>query len=923
MKTPGLQYWNNKFVAYMHDPVDKVFHIPGHEKRAGDIISQFGLNMPNDRFWKLADSMASGFERGQVPSYSKNENENGAVNFLENPIITHPTASDAQLQLELPDELKNLDSGSAAGIINKEVIKAVSDYIGTTDDQTGYSGKFQGDPELFARARFFYTHLGLRFKLAEENVASLGGLWHRIPADSRFPDHSIWQHNALTSAIYSCMELSESEKDIGMMVFSITPVQDFIGRARKLRDFWTGSVLLSWLAFEGIRWVCENLGPDHLLYPSLIDQPLMNEYLKSQWQIDDIMSLNSTRDIASFPNKFLFLVPLNRSEDIAADIRNHIKKEWTALCRRGEEKLTSVLNLSEKGEERDHISRMFERQAHDFWEFTWASVQILTRDNNKDMAAFLPEKVYKKQMDLLGIFNEIIKDKKYFDKSGRGVLYSVTHSLTQSVLAASKTVKQVRRGDEIGEKCHMCGEFEVLHSKKYTGDIKASEYKSNIDDFWNQLRQQWGREADFGGENEKLCSLCLLKRILYRVFEGPGSHWQEHILSSTFEKNSQYPSTTELSLFNYFERKRVNKKERPSIAQSLHDNSDDTLKGKGLKNRDKYYAILLMDGDKMGQLVSGAALASTWKSIMHPDIKNRLTSSNFNWGFKDNWEKIFRDCPQRLLTPSIHAAISEALGDFAVYGVASIVKENHGKLIYAGGDDVCAVLPVDTALKAARKIRDYYSTAFQVISEGSPIRPVSGVWKVERGKLSTNLGKGKVFIDGEEKIVNSISAGILICHHKENLSQMLRNTHGLLDDQAKNSAGRDACAIELRKRSGGSRYFIRKWDDPAWDSFLTIGTAAGQSVKDIESISKSLVYRLEKFRVGVEAVLNREGDGDDLLIAFVKRQLERSSLSQGMEDEFARKISEIIKVKNSDNGFDFVPEGLIVGSFLYGGEKID
>ena len=48
--TPGTEYWNNKFAAFMHDPFDKVFQIPGHENRAAELIKQYGLAMPNDKF---------------------------------------------------------------------------------------------------------------------------------------------------------------------------------------------------------------------------------------------------------------------------------------------------------------------------------------------------------------------------------------------------------------------------------------------------------------------------------------------------------------------------------------------------------------------------------------------------------------------------------------------------------------------------------------------------------------------------------------------------------------------------------------------------------------------------------------------------------------------------------------------------------
>ena len=275
-------------------------------------------------------------------------------------------------------------------------------------------------------------------------------------------------------------------------------------------------------------------------------------------------------------------------------------------------------------------------------------------------------------------------------------------------------------------------------------------------------------------------------------------------------------------------------------------------------------------------------------------------------------QKIFDKYPRRLLTPAIHSAISESLGDFAIYGVASIVKNCSGRLIYAGGDDVCAVLPVDTVFNAAQRIQKYYNAGFQIIQPDGVVKQVKDKWLMDKGKLSINLGTG----DGI-----SISAGILICHHKENLSIMIARAHTLLDTMAKEKAQRDACAIELKKRSGGSRYFVRKWNDKAWESFATIGKASGDTVKNIEAVSRSLVYRLEYFRDGIEAIIKSEENKDNkLLVAFIKKQLERSSIGKGDREEFSKKIADIIIETDQNNKPEFKPEGLIVGAFLFGGK---
>ncbi len=186
-----------------------------------------------------------------------------------------------------------------------QVLKGLSDY-------------FEKDPISFAPARFHYVHHVLRERLADENVGGLGGVWHRMPADTRIPDHSIWQHCALVSSLASCFELSP-EKRASILVFNITPVQDFIARARKLRDFWTGSLIFSWLAFEGIRKLIYLLGSDHILYPSLIGQPMVNWLLAKECGLGMLARAENTAGlagVASFPNKFVCLVPTGQEDSI-------------------------------------------------------------------------------------------------------------------------------------------------------------------------------------------------------------------------------------------------------------------------------------------------------------------------------------------------------------------------------------------------------------------------------------------------------------------------------------------------------------------------------------------------------------------------------------------------------------------------------
>ena len=99
-------------------------------------------------------------------------------------------------------------------------------------------------------------------------------------------------------------------------------------------------------------------------------------------------------------------------------------------------------------------------------------------------------------------------------------------------------------------------------------------------------------------------------------------------------------------------------------------------------------------------------------------------------------------------------------------------------------DDVCAILPLDTALKAADAIRKAYVMGFVRYGEDGA-EELQGTVPPGTAKLGLHLGKA-------DKI--SISGAIVIAHHKEPLREVLRDAHTVLDGIAKERAGRDALA---------------------------------------------------------------------------------------------------------------------------------
>ncbi len=936
-----IDYWIHKTKAFLHDPPDKALHIPGHEERANELLAATGLvgSSLSKEEYQVADIIASGMDRATLPGYDKtDEQKNGAIDFSKTPVITHPTGGDSGVTVTLPSPLAN-NERQAMETIAAEMQALIREDLGTVAGSgLGLSEKplYRNNEDTFAPARFHYLFFLLRRRLADKNIGGLGGLWHRLPADTRLPDHSVWQHNGLVSALASSRKLSQEQK-ASLMVFSLTPVQDFVSKARKLRDYWSGSVLLSWLAFEGIKAVIYELGADHIVYPSLQGQPLV-EGLWDEWQMDDLFtSAKGESGVASFPNKFVCLVPTGMESEIAGKIEKAILDSWMAL---GDETLTL---LEKKLKRQDsYLKKQFRRQLSGYWECHWAAAPLI-KGSDKNI---IEELLHKETVASAFSFWE--ESNKFWQSSGEGQLYSVTHQLVQAMLAAGKSRRQDTREQEDGIKCDMFGDFEILHYETECGENP----KPSEDPCWKDVRNVFD-ESDFG-KNERLCALGLIKRLAYRVCRGI----EGHPLKTMFKNAETFPSTTGMALHDWWRQLKIKavsqdetelakklaeamasfqstneEKTFQKLAQWYHQlNEPDTCNRQGhtitaieqkeksaakdifhnhkVKDVHKYYAVLMMDGDKMGKLINGENLGASWKTVLHPQLSDRL-GGKFDSTYKEFWTNRLGEI--RNIAPSVHAAISEALGDFSILTVPAIIRKYHGQLIYAGGDDVCAVLPASTALAAAKAIADAYGQGFIFCNAKNEQQVfINNEWAPVPGKLGVHLGKG-------EKI--SISAGLMVAHHKKPLQQVFRRAHELLD-MAKKEVGRDAFALELDKRSGGGRVFKAGWHEKKdnltlLDHFLATTTALQESEE--AAMSSSLAYRLSTFIDGLLAMVDTN---PGQLQTFIVKQLDRSGLNTDLSEEekqehlgkIAGHIAALIDRKDKNGKLPL--ETLIIANFI-------
>lgn len=263
--------------------------------------------------------------------------------------------------------------------------------------------------------------------------------------------------------------------------FSLGPVQDFITQARRTRDFWAGSFLLSWLAGVAMR-ATEGQGGT-IVFPKPPGTGHGEEgpgYL--DWIADSHDKPNPVTSAqrlgrypdrlagpvqGAIPNCFKALVPASFTRSHAENVEQAVREAWTALAEHVWKKDVAPRLSSEQAT----LARtVWDRQHGDFWEIAW----IL--EPAPGMAAS-PEAA----------------------KSGSPVNYR-------------KNWRSQLPPPEPGMKCHLMEGWQELSG---IPGITAEENEKRRA-FWKTLARK--RETDFR-EAERLCAIAYVKRRFTRYFE--------------------------------------------------------------------------------------------------------------------------------------------------------------------------------------------------------------------------------------------------------------------------------------------------------------------------------------------------------------------------------------------------------------------
>jgi len=863
--------WEDKIKAFLNYPPTKALNTKGHKEVSKKFLDEWHISSGGDEMY---DQISASVDRPGVPGAK----ERCSVDFKESPEITHPI-SEGRLHLDL--SALNISS------IEDNAIKMLS--------------KMALNENNIDKSKFFTLFEGLKQKLSRDEP-SLYSIWNKIPADTRIPDHSIWHHNSLVSALSSC------KGEPYFFVFSLGPVQGFISEARKLRDLWVGSVMLSYLSWVGMRVICDKFGPDHIIYPSLSGQPLFYDWLE-EINLTEVLDTQDkeTRRIASLPNKFVAVIPGSSIVEISSGIKNAIVDDW--------DKISNSVYDSVKlqaGANPEYFEKIWNRQNRNLWEFYWSASPWI--ESFQD--SFLKE-ITTQDLKRLKELSELFEKSSSYSMN-QGILYKPSHKLAQTIQAASKNARQFHESYcEPGDKCTQCGKRQAL---------SIAEERNATKLFWKKIAEDSEQEIK---NNERLCSICLIKRFIYK---------KPNLLPSQLKdivKKSKFPSSTEMA-FNPIKRKitSIGKIEiwedfvrlcggDEKAYNELHNNdemsSPDSRVNDFLKRLEneahikvtnifgKYYAILMMDGDKMGDLVNGKSdNLAKWHNIMHSSLPKKMEESPAKDQTK-GWLENNRLEEKRHLTPAVHKAISEALGDFSLNTVPYVINKYYGRLIYAGGDDVLAVMPVDTVLKAAQEIMELYRMPFLIKKIDGSIKECRKSYKPIKGeKLLIHPGGA-----------STISASIVIAHHKEPLRRLIVDAHNFLDFEAKEKAGRDAIAISLRKRSGVEMIIAGKWSSDN-DKFIDKLCHVTDSLSDNKNSSK-LMYKIKESKTALETLKLKNLEG--AVEKFIESLIEKGERDKDKNDEEFRKekvkrATQIAAIMEFDGDNKLNTDGLIIARFL-------
>jgi CRISPR-associated protein Cmr2 len=620
-----------------------------------------------------------------------------------------------------------------------------------------------------------------------------------------------------------------------LFVLTIGPVQSFIAAARRTRDLWAGSQLLSDLSREAAIYL-QNQNAT-LIFPAPAEDNLdfkKHDVVNRIVAKVNIQDEKKTGDIKAF------------GEKLEEQIKRVFKEKNNQLFNTFTDLLFDCTSAK--------------RQLADLLEISWAAVPFEGESYNK----------VRDDIERILAARKNTRDFKQPDWSQASQPKSSIDGQRESVIHEDA---YVRRGDNDNTKKlkleRLWNEFNISGAERLSGvdlfkrhyqpqlhpnvDFPSTSHIAALPFIWRYVREdyqdlkerdEYTSEKAEEKEFRHFWALCCENRSngsREKAFKAAIEEYVEQfepIKQSIQLKEEARKQTSWISRFMPYDASilfdtRIN--ETNNANQSGGDDSKELKQVReallcfygakecpdkpSLNTQERpspYYAILLADGDSMGQAID--KLANKTNGI------------------------------------ELHKRFSQRLDQFAS-SVRNIVESHWGGLIYSGGDDVLALVPLHSLLSCAKKLHDAFDDTWRDFAE-----------------LDTKP---------------TLSMGIAIAHYMEPLSDTL-NLARNAEKKAKGFPGKNALAITLSKRSGSDRTVVGSWATDFYQRLLLL-----IHLYRTNAIPDGYAFELEDLWLRLGPKIDYA-----ILRAEAKRIAKRKHAGRGSEELF--KLAETLPVQKPE-----------------------
>ena len=592
-----------------------------------------------------------------------------------------------------------------------------------------------------------------------------------------------------------------------LFLASLGPVQSFIASARRTRDLWFGSMLLSELAKAAAKKIADE-EQNRLIFPA--PDPANKDLLSPGSSLNvanKIVALihQSPRELGKEVHQAILGRLYEIREDAFQGINSQIYYEvackqiddlveyfWVAVPFDGTDYKNARRNLEALMAAR--------KNTRDFQQVGWGSKQPKSSIDGQ-MESMVPEEKYPDRRD-----SQDIKTRKV------NFFYSKYHANARERLSGVDLLKRLGKIGSISNfpRTTHISTLPFLHRlQSIENEPEKTEAIRLWEDYTSTLR--WiARENGLVFDTETIPDS--KAHPILKEFEG--TLLFEERIADVLGIAGILDNTIDIT-------------PAKDALGAFYRHTDKCL-GNGKVRPNAYYAILLADGDRMGEVIDAQA--------------------------KHDYEA--------------HRNLSRALDTFAG-SVDSTVSSYEGALVYAGGDDILAFMPLHTVIQCAHKLAQDFK---QSLSD----------------------------FHNEDAHSPTLSVGIAIVHHLESLRDAL-NLARAAEKKAKNVPGKNALAITLSKRSGSDCTVAGNWDD--LDKHLEQLIKCYRSV----GIPHGTVYELRD--LGLRLTDSTQSLSDDqkkklqkVIQAEAKRILERKfAQSENKETEKILKRRLGIRIQGEEN----------------------